>query len=492
MNKKLLVYTLTAFFLLGIYLRYFFYSQQNTNTNLEELDKVVYFSGKTSEFAVEPEDSDSIFSTGELVQIENLFKNKSVDELQQLAVQLQKLGDLEKAIKIIQKINTDWQFDKKLLSLYEKTYKFDKIKELLSWNDNLTGLFLRLYLKSQLNLLDTDINAFSAYLDTLKAQSLITTGEWTFYKGLTALYKGHFEDFEYFFIRIPQDSPYYQFRQNVEKQLNKYESFRDVPSYYKDALIAYELFKIGYIWLAQKMAFSVYASKPSYILPNQILAYSYFLQWQRQKAQKYLKNLLRIDQDNKDFYALLLGITYFYLQDYSSAISYLHMAKNFDLSYHFLIASLVKKWDIDETLKVYYPLSLEGKLTDQEYWILFKYLFLEDRALRELTPQQQVLLSKVVNSCYQDAREKRICDLGQAWLMLSQGHPDQAAKYLEQFVDYYPSDNLLARLGNRWKDKDVQKAKQFYLKAVVAASNNSLKNYYKKQILDLILKKKDK
>ena len=76
--------------------------------------------------------------------------------------------------------------------------------------------------------------------------------------------------------------------------------------------------------------------------------------------------------------------------------------------------------------------------------------------------------------------------------MLSQGHPEQAAKYLEQFVDYYPSDNLLARLGNRWKDKDVQKAKQFYLKAVVAASNNSLKNYYKKQILDLILKKKDK
>ncbi len=99
MNKKLLVYTLTAFFLLGIYLRYFFYSQQNTNTNLEELDKVVYFSGKTSEFAVEPEDSDSICSTGELVQIENLFKNKSVDELQQLVFQLQKLGDLEKAIE---------------------------------------------------------------------------------------------------------------------------------------------------------------------------------------------------------------------------------------------------------------------------------------------------------------------------------------------------------------------------------------------------------
>ncbi len=493
MSHRWVIYTLIAFSLLIAYLRYFFTYQVRNElySDSETNNKLIYLSWDTKEIEKNNENS-FVFSTWELKQIEKLFETKSVDQLQELAQQLSQAWDFEKAIKILQKINTDGRFDIQLLDLYEKSYDFEKIRDILDKYNELSGNLLKLYLKAQLNLLDTDINNFSSSLDNLKNEGLLTTWDWRFYKWLTALYKGHFNDFKYFLDRIPKDSSYYQFKQNIQKQLNKYESFRDVPTYYRDALISYELFKIGYIWLAQKMAFSVYASKPSYILPNQILAYSYFLQWQRGKSQKYLKNLLKIDQTNQNFYALLLGITYFYLQDYSTAIGYLHMAKDFDLSYHFLIASLLKKWDIDEVLKTYYPLALEWKLTDQEYWMLFKYLFLEDRALRELSPQQQILLSKVVNSCYQDAREKRICDLGQAWLMLSQGHSDQAAQYLEKFVDYYPSDNLFARLGNRWKDKDPKKAKQFYLRAVVAASNPSLKNYYKKQILDLILKKKDK
>ena len=494
MKSKFLIYTVVAFLLLGGYLWYFFNYQLQSETNNVEapkiFKKVVVWSW---ELQLQPTPvSDFTFSTGELEQIQRLFETKSTEELQELANELEKSWDFEKAIKIFQKINDKWKFNQQLLHLYEKNYDYEKIKKLLDDYEHLSGKDLKLYLKAQLNLLDTDINKFSATLDDLKAQGKITTGDRTFFKGMTALYKGHFKDFKYFYERIPKDSPYFEFKQNIQSQLSRFESFRDVPEYYRDALIAYEVFKLGYIWLAKKMAFAVYGSKPSYILPNQILAYSYFLEWQWQKSQKYLKSLLRLDPDNKEFYSLLLGISYFYLQDYSSAINYLHMSKDFDLSYHFLIGALIKKGDIDEVLKLYYPLSLEWKLKDQEYWVLFENLFLANRALKELSPQQEVLLSKIVGSCYKDAKEKRICDLGEAGLMFSQDHLAQAAEHLEKFVDYYPSDNLFARLGNRWKNRDPQKAKQFYLKAVMAASDPSLKSYYKKQILDLILKKKDK
>ena len=166
--------------------------------------------------------------------------------------------------------------------------------------------------------------------------------------------------------------------------------------------------------MARKLAQGIYGYNPSYILPNQILAYSYFLEGNWDKAQTYLKQLLKLDEDGIGFYNLLLGISKFYQQKRPEAINYLRLASDHDLALYYELPALIRDGQIKEALQKYYTFAVNQKALPQaHYRELFASLFLKKWGFepKELSLEEEILLSKIVKQCKQSAQERSICYL---------------------------------------------------------------------------------
>ena len=134
----------------------------------------------------------------------------------------------------------------------------------------------------------------------------------------------------------------------IQSAFNQYSLLDDVPEYYQDGLIAYQLMKQGFLAGAKKIAIRIVNEHWDYILPYQVLANVDFLMGKRDSAARYFHQLLELDPQEKSSYLYYLGICYYHLEDYSNAVLYLAQITDYDImldSDRYLILSYIALWE---------------------------------------------------------------------------------------------------------------------------------------------------
>lgn len=111
---------------------------------------------------------------------------------------------------------------------------------------------------------------------------------------------------------------------NIRQKIWQSTQGNDIPSVYKDWLIALWVFQYGYPYLAQQLSFRILAQQPTYILPIQILAYSNMILKERSQAQSYFLQLMTTDPNNIGNYQFFAGVCSYWMSKYTDAILYLN------------------------------------------------------------------------------------------------------------------------------------------------------------------------
>ena len=103
---------------------------------------------------------------------------------------------------------------------------------------------------------------------------------------------------------------YQDFVLAMQSAFNEYLSVKDVPEYYQDGLVAYQLMNQWFLAWAKKIAIRLVNEHPDYILPHQILANADFIMWKWDSSSRYFHELLQLDRQEKSSYLYYLGICY--------------------------------------------------------------------------------------------------------------------------------------------------------------------------------------
>lgn len=176
---------------------------------------------------------------------------------------------------------------------------------------------------------------------------------------------------------------YTDFKNLLRKQHDTYESYKDVPAYYLDALFAIAYFKIQQFGIANTLADRALKANPEYILPYQIKSYVWVLTKQPDHAKQALETLITIDSSKLERYQFLLWLMYYNQNDSTQASNYLLQMKSPNLRIEWLryLIDINKRhitWDqtlLDKTLLRYYEELFDPTNQDKLKPIDFQSLF---------------------------------------------------------------------------------------------------------------------
>ncbi len=279
---------------------------------------------------------------------------------------------------------------------------------------------------------------------------------------------------------------------NFKKDFDTYKNSKGSPDYYLQALIALDLLKFWYFWLAKNIASKIYIEDSSYILPLQILAYSYFYMGNYNQAIKYFKQLLITDNWEND-YKFFIWISYYWLGDYEKSLLYLSgQNKNHPYYLDILRYRLLDYIWLDDSSNIIATIKqmLNFKLNYIDYYNIFKYLLFK---CKDCYKDNLSLIIKLSKKCYYDVDKnyQYVCWYGKWNLFLKYKKTDLAVKYFKLLSQYFQDTYIWDTLAKYYEaKKDYKKARYYYLKELLYTSNPDKRQVLKKKIRDLFLLKK--
>lgn len=409
-----------------------------------------------------------------------------------------------KAIKLILKTtkNKDVWLEK-IVDLYIKVWDFknaekysQKLLELKPTKDNLKKY---LYIRFQnVNFFDkkevSDLkNLIKLYYD----KKIISSEDFTYnFFLIDLLYKWDIKNLETDINMIVKDEKndlYKSLLNSIKKDLKIYKSNKGSPLYYFKSLVALDLLKYGYFWLAKNIAEQVYIQDGSYILPQQILAYSYFYMWNFPQAIKYFQLLKKNDKQNKDDYNFFLWISYYWTNNYENTLIFLSLLKNnykynLDILRYKLLSYLSMK-NSDNIISTINEMT-KYKLNYVDYYNIFKYLLFKCKTCYK---DNQHLVIKLIKNCYKqvDRNKQYVCWYAKANLYRKAWYQDLALKYNLLLTQYFHDSYIYDFIANYYDKKwDIKKARLYYLKELLYTSKEEKRVKLKEKIKNLYLKSK--
>jgi len=270
-----------------------------------------------------------------------------------------------------------------------------------------------------------------------------------------------------------------------------YLDLKETPLYYLKSLVALDLLKFGYFGLAKNIAERIYIEDSSYILPQQILAYSYFYMGNYSQAVKYLKLLKAHDQTNQDEYNFFLWISYYRMGDSEKSLIYLSQVSDKSSYYkdvlRYSLLDYIQIQDKDNFIKTLKKLS-KYKLTYVDYYNIFKYLLTK---CKDCYKDQLKLFIVLLKKCYTDVDKSKqyVCWYGKWNLFLRYGKTQLAIPYFKLLSHYFQDTYIFDTLAKYYEKKwDYKHARYYYLKELLYTPGTEKRQLLKKKIKDLFLK----
>ncbi len=270
-------------------------------------------------------------------------------------------------------------------------------------------------------------------------------------------------------------------RDDLRRVLDYYKKQKDVPMYYRDALIAMVLAQHEYFSLAEKIATRISLKNPDYLLPLQILAYSAFSKSKRDVADEYFKQLIIRDEDQTDFYHFLQGIVAYQKGKYDDAVLLFNQVKDpyymADISRYLILAyDRLGEYDRRDSL---FASLLQYKLEPSDYYTYF-YLtlfrpFQQGKRESDTPPKLNLkTMQDYVTSCAHTLKEDTyvICQYGAAGGLFVSGKLEQASQALFRIYEQYPLGYIARAIGDYYMSQGAKAdAMSYYYRAFRDASS---------------------
>ncbi len=405
------------------------------------------------------------------------------------------IKNLEKLYKLKKK-NSDF---KKLIQALVKNYEFSdawKYLQPLTIEKKLNNINPQLYVYTYFNILDLNndkqINEFKNTIENIRQANLIPIQELNFYYWLLAIAKEQYSEANTFRKDIA-DTKYMKFIKQIHIIQEQISKKRDIPKYYQEALISLEMLKSGYFSIAKYLATKAFDQNKKYILPHQILAYNAFLTNHLNESIQYFQNLSKIDPSKHNSYKYMMGISYYWLWDYTNAILHLSQLKNdtwlkTDVL-RYLILGYKNIQDTKKALETYQELITTKDLVNWDFVSFFDFVLVEPYnkiGKISITEQEFNLVQTYINKCKNSTKiNKNICLLWEIWIrVFSKQWDETTLESLKQLVTTYNQNFSLQLLGDYYRHTNFYKAaKSYYLKASLTAKDTNEKSVIQNKLL---------
>lgn len=308
MNKKILIISLTSFFvLLWVWVWGFYYY-----TNLKPKTKIINDEVKniTSQTSQEEE-----FDSNDKISVlrKRFFLKWLIDKWDNYMNSNTPLLALNEYLKAYVKNPTDTQITKKIwLAYFElKNYKnaleyLNKVKNELSWDD------LQTYILTNIYTLNTkDKRTFDNALANIKNLTNINEEQRFYYtNSINCIISFHtckktFQDYVKNNPELQTDK-----MKNIKSAIDNYDNFKSWNTYYKDSLIIAELFKDKLYTISNYLWASLLKSKVDYKPFILMVGKWAFEIWDLTKSKQFLEKYYKLEPTDPKVSYLLWNISY--------------------------------------------------------------------------------------------------------------------------------------------------------------------------------------
>jgi len=463
-----------------IFFDWFFSGKQNQEQNTIEISNE-----QTNQIQyIYPDNSKNIennlnISGSDITNIK-IEKLKSKDQNKTTIEDIKVLENLYKETKnnnvldlLVQKFVSDYQF----VNAYEHIDQ-----EANPWNQFSDYNLYSYILLNSPTLVITKSDSMTAVqekIQTFKIEWKITDDDNNFYQWLISLRYSDISLSKQFFFKVTNPK-YIGLISKINETISKINSQKDMPSYYQDWLIALTLLKNWYFSIAQKIALNVMLKNDQYILPYQILAYSNFLTNNWDKAIDYFLKLTELDKENTNNYKFLIWVSYYRLWKHEQSVIYLSQIKNswFETDiYRYMLLNYIKWSDWQKKLELWQKLLWQKDLIKSDFYLFFYNIFFEPFSNWEdfSIYKDNVELSTLwINKCFETIPEadQDVCIYGNVWVDIVNQNWEQAKTKLIYLIKQYNQAYLFHAIWDYYYiNKDLEKAKEYYVKAISMTDN---------------------
>lgn len=339
---------------------------------------------------------------------------------------------------------------------------------------------------------DTEYRALKTMLETFTQQGIFSAEERKYYAVVFALVEKRYADAKAG-LKTLSSGEYADFAKRIEKAFEQYESLKDVPSYYQEGLIAYQLLQEGLIAPAKKIALPLLNQHPDYILPYQILAHIDFSLGKWQAAISYFSQLLELDYQEKNRYLYHLGVAYYQLQKYADAVLYLAQISDPSIlldSDRYLILSYIALGQEERVFAGWQRLLGYPSIKKSDFYSFFEEALWKPYRLGKASSylqKNQKLIHAYQLACTKKLRgeDAEICSYGELGRKAQEGKVVAADEVLiNRFARRTPKSEFFQLLGDlALQSGEAKKATSAYLKALSMTHQDEEKRYLKRLIL---------
>jgi len=388
----------------------------------------------------------------------------------------------------------------KIVDLYIQIWDFKNaeyyLKQLLKLEWTKENLKRYLYVSFQnLNFFNNkQIEAERKLLVDLYKKNVISVGDLSFYNFLLDLLTSwdikniswQINDIN----AILKDEEKKQLLISIKTDLDTYKQSKWSPLYYFKSLVALDLLKFGYFWLAKNIAEKVYIEDESYVLPKQILAYAYFYMWNYKNSLKYFLELKIDDKENIQDYSFFIWVSNYWLNKYADALLFLSQVNSTYTYYpdvlRYKLLSYIKIKDKSNTIETISQLQ-KYKLNYVDYYNIFKYLLF---TCKDCYKKNEKLLIELTKWCYENVKKENIyvCWYAKANIYAKYNRKVKAVKYFKYLTKYFQDTYIYKYIWDFYYEKwDFKKAKYYYLKQLLYTNKKSEREKIKEKIKKIIL-----
>ena len=272
------------------------------------------------------------------------------------------------------------------------------------------------------------LDALVALVDDYYGAGSISLEQKNWYYGVTLLMRRNYTGF-FDLARTYQQLSHTAVASRLTSLQQQISKQSDMPLYYFDALVGVELFNQGFFQASKVLALYVLGQDKNYILPYQLLAYANFLTASWDASVEYLYILLSLDAAALARYDFLMGIAYYWNEDYERSVLKLSQVKNVMYSLdvdRYLVLNYLKLGQVEKLLSAWQRVLGHETLQTSDFFNYFYEVFFlpyskgDDYMLYTQNPR---LAENYLVHCFQvlQGAEQAVCEYGSIGLSLAKG-----------------------------------------------------------------------
>lgn len=333
------------------------------------------------------------------------------------------------------------------------------------------------------------------YFQSLQAQNIFTPEEHNYYQSLFAIVEGKYEELRATLAELSH-TQYQSYAQQITSAFAQYEQMQDVPAYYQQGLLAFQLMQEGQYALAKKLAIPLVNSYPNYILPYQVLANTDFVLGKYESSLAYFEQLLKIDYQQKNNYLYHLGILNYQLWNFTEAVLYFSQITDQNLMLdgdRYLVLSYLALQDDEKALKSWKRLLGQPQIKKSDFFSFFEEAVWKPYRRWEVSwylSKDPKLVQNYLKLCEKKLKntDQHTCQYGKVGIQIHQSPSTKAwlFKQVAPLAKKYPQAGLYQVLWDiAVENQQISTATEWYMKALALSEERVEKTLLKDKIIDI-------